>query len=460
MFLAAGDRAGAESVLTTLQDDWRLDALNLRYAEARLLSRFDDWSQLTKKPWFDELCRASKPAVVTRILLEAVWHTYLEPLEGHKIEQQARYADGLRTLCVDMLDDVQDALDKGASSIAVLEASLAVPESAVERTLTVPASSTRCQNWTDWAASLLGLSPHAIAELTREVALRQPASILASTEAVRLAEQLQALSDSDRRDVLRPALPVVVDWLRDDPEFPRRDMLELYDTTVTLFAYLEDRGQAARDAFLAILDGTLSLGLKDTQYRRLLQDAGEFVDPEAGLSTVYWLFELAETLLRHPGPDSAARQALMNSILSSMRMVLPILTALQRAAYDRVAVSVGWPPLPTLAVDRQAASLSSSLLGKRVAIYTLTEAAGRQAIDVLAQLAPNTEVDLATDHVCSDRLQALSRNSDIFVVATASAKHAATECIHRHRSSNTIVLYAAGRGVSSILRAIEDHVAK
>jgi hypothetical protein len=94
-----------------------------------------------------------------------------------------------------------------------------------------------------------------------------------------------------------------------------------------------------------------------------------------------------------------------------------------------------------------------------IAVYTLTEAAGRQARDALAEIAPGARVGVAADHVRNPRLQALARNADPFVLATASAKHAATDCAQRHRPRGATLICAAGRGVTSILRAIDGHVA-
>jgi hypothetical protein len=54
-------------------------------------------------------------------------------------------------------------------------------------------------------------------------------------------------------------------------------------------------------------------------------------------------------------------------------------------------------------------------------------------------------------------LRALAENADLFVVTWLSAKHAATDFIREHRGGRPL-LYAQGRGFSSILRAVEDHV--
>jgi hypothetical protein len=126
----------------------------------------------------------------------------------------------------------------------------------------------------------------------------------------------------------------------------------------------------------------------------------------------------------------------------------------QREAYALVATSAGWPDLPAPAVQK-ADNKWDRLKGKTVALYTLTDTSARQAKQALENLVPEIQVELSNDHVCTARLQTLARNADLFVVATASAKHAATDCIMRYRGGAPLT-YAAGRGFSSFLRAITD----
>ena len=66
-------------------------------------------------------------------------------------------------------------------------------------------------------------------------------------------------------------------------------------------------------------------------------------------------------------------------------------------------------------------------------------------------------VDCNADSGGTSRLRALAPNSDIFIIVWAAAKHAATDFIREHRGNRTL-LYAQGKGFSSLLRALEDHL--
>jgi hypothetical protein len=52
----------------------------------------------------------------------------------------------------------------------------------------------------------------------------------------------------------------------------------------------------------------------------------------------------------------------------------------------------------------------------------------------------------------------MARNADLFVICWRSAKHAATDAIRQARPSSKPTIYPSGKGSSSILVAIDDHL--
>lgn len=125
----------------------------------------------------------------------------------------------------------------------------------------------------------------------------------------------------------------------------------------------------------------------------------------------------------------------------------------------RWAADLGWN-LQSLGVNEGRDSPDSFAIriqDMRIAIYSLTESSARQAKAALEQVSTNVTVDTNADHGGTSRLRALAENADLFVMAWLSAKHAATDFIREHRGSRPLI-YAQGRGFSSILRAIEDHI--
>ena len=159
--------------------------------------------------------------------------------------------------------------------------------------------------------------------------------------------------------------------------------------------------------------------------------------------------------------DEDARELFLHRALSKMAPLYSRLSGLQRAAIARLATELGWP-LGSLGIETEsivADDLATQLQGLRVAIYSLTESSSRQAKAAIEEVAPTAIVDCNADHSGTARLRALAENVDLFVMSWLSAKHAATDFIRRHRGGRPL-LYAQGRGFSSILRAIEDHLSQ
>jgi hypothetical protein len=255
------------------------------------------------------------------------------------------------------------------------------------------------------------------------------------------------------------SLPFIVAWLRRDPGFPRPVMANVYSTLLTLFAMRAQRGRGIYESVQLLIHGLLDIGLNEKDYKAVIADTEELAGAGFGVEMIYWLLEVIEDLLRFAAPDAAAREAFLHSTLSKIAPIHFRLSALQRAAIARLAMQLGWNLHNFGVTDsgEQPDDLASKLRGLRVAIYSLTESSTRQAKEALELAAPGVIVDCNADHVGTPRLRALAENADLFVLTSLSAKHAATDFIRDHRSKLPL-LYAQGRGFSSILRAVEDHL--
>ena len=97
------------------------------------------------------------------------------------------------------------------------------------------------------------------------------------------------------------------------------------------------------------------------------------------------------------------------------------------------------------------------LAGKRLAIYTLMEGAGRRAKAVLNELFPGLEIQLNHDTYATNALLHLADSVDYFVFATQSAAHQAFYPVVKRREE---ILYPAGKGSSSIVRCFLDALSR
>lgn len=256
------------------------------------------------------------------------------------------------------------------------------------------------------------------------------------------------------------ALPFLVAWLQRDPDFPRVGMAPLYANVLTLFALGIARGRVTYESSQVLISAQLSAGLSAEAYRSLIADIEELAAGGFGVDMTYWMLEVVEDFMRTAAPDDGARQTFLHGALARISPVYGRLSGLQRTAVSRLASELGWT-LSSLGVDTSvvaADDVANRMRGMRIAIYSLTEASSRQAKAAIEEVAPSAVVDCNADHGGTARLRALAENADLFVMTWLSAKHAATDFIREHRGER-MLLYAQGRGFSSILRAIDEHLA-
>lgn len=72
-----GRREAAWSVIRRLEDELRLDALNVRFLEVQLFAAFEDWRAIVTMPGLKDLCNARRPPSVTNAILEALFRVKL-----------------------------------------------------------------------------------------------------------------------------------------------------------------------------------------------------------------------------------------------------------------------------------------------------------------------------------------------------------------------------------------------
>lgn len=254
------------------------------------------------------------------------------------------------------------------------------------------------------------------------------------------------------------ALPYLVAWLQRDEVFPRIALSPIYGGLLTLFALDSGRGNTIYESSQVLVEAMLASGLDQKTYREVIADVDEIAGHGFGVDMVYWVLEIVESFMGAAAADVVAREQFLHRILARTAPIIGRLSGLQRIAVTLLSSELGWAMPVTPASEAMPADdgLAKRLLGKRIAIYSLTESSTRQAKAALEEITSAVTVDTNADHGGSARLRALAENSDLFVMSWLSSKHAATEFIRSYRGNRPLV-YSRGKGFSSILRVIEEH---
>ncbi len=281
-----------------------------------------------------------------------------------------------------------------------------------------------------------------------------------------LAQKLTRFSDKPPEyDRLIEALPILVAWVLKDPLYPRLQMMATYEAILYHILASSRNGIEALESGTELIRGMLSIGVSKNTYKVLLEDALDLIGPSIGTRAFDCVLDLVEETVSSQSPDPEVRQGFWFQIIVRVQAVIRHLTPIQRASLNRLGDGLGWNDNNLDVVNEvrsnsdndKKAKFIDRLQGRHIGIYTLTEGAARQAESLLKTLVPSARVTLSSEYDGSPILKSMAQGADIVVMVTASATHAATTFIQQHRPRNLPVLYAKGKGCTSILRALEDY---
>jgi hypothetical protein len=333
------------------------------------------------------------------------------------------------------------------------------PWERIERILTGTTAEPTPTNWREWFQRAASPEPFDLGlELAERSVVEWTSDALTPADSRAISELLNQDLDPGSLRQIKDALPHFLQFIERVTE-PTQHRALLDDLSTLLL--VDDDPSVADVAVVVTLIGTiLELGAAAERRRELVDDFIALharVDSAAHLDAAIDLFDI---VLTFAAADTAPREAsfamLLNALQRWRRRVRPEqwLIARDLAAEAGAAEAVNQlVPAEEADVEDTDRSQRDALRGKTVAIYTLTESAAIRARDFLLRNFDDVAVVLSSAHVASDQLASLANSADVFVIATRSAKHAATTFIEAQRPPNRPPAYAAGKGSVSLIRA-------
>ena len=215
------------------------------------------------------------------------------------------------------------------------------------------------------------------------------------------------------------------------------------------------------DALLRVTDLRLRLGVEPGDYVEILTQVMSAIQAIESPSVADTALEAIELLISLACPDTRERQQFVLRVSTLFqrwyRRIDAAQFALLRSYAEELGLTVTIPSQDQNTSPNQEVSAWTALDGKKIALYSLQESALRRVALVVGELCPGARVHTFQDHVGgSPALRAASTTADIFVLATAAAKHAATIFIEACRPKSLVTLYARGKGSASLLDALRQ----
>jgi len=235
---------------------------------------------------------------------------------------------------------------------------------------------------------------------------------------------------------------------------------ELSERVLAGLAIGAKNSAGAKVQTLALLDYLAAANPTASVLTSALEWTGEIVAANISAVAATWSVDVLQTATSSPA--AIAMPAKLEFFYGIVDLVRPFKSALDlidlaalKLVADELDLEVPNDLNAGQADDADPAAPYRHLEEQTVVLYSLTESATTRAAQILRSLLPGLDVRTNAEHVGSQKLAALSTNADIFVVVTASAKHAATDFIKAARGPKPLI-QVNSRGTSAILRSLAE----
>jgi len=260
---------------------------------------------------------------------------------------------------------------------------------------------------------------------------------------------IEKISDDISQGTLRGILPILLPWL-----LKNKKQLPSSAIEYLMLVLVSDDQISAEDLLLTsdLLLMLLSQAHAKPQYNNLLDCVDECWDKIRSPRSVDPMIEIYEILIDYPCVDENRRlQSWLNTQSYFIKNWVRLDNQQQQICYElSLLLCNDTASLPSIVKDESKSDYDFvDLSGKRLAIYTLTEGAGRRAQKILCSEFPGLEVKLNHDKSGTEALLNLADTADYFVFSSRSAAHQAFYPVSMKRKD---LIYPKGKGASSIVR--------
>ena len=308
------------------------------------------------------------------------------------------------------------------------------------------------EGWIDWLRGEWPDRPDLLNDWSSTWEIDLPA---ADEEADTLASELLDALHDDRRGRVRNGLPALVRWLvADDGIRPSSMPLAVTILDIMLGS---DPGRAERRAALDLLSEILLTGCSSDEYGTAIDALSDQL-VHVGPREADWMTGMLDVLLFSAVPDRRPRDQLLAEALGIATSWWERIEDSEAIVLRKLFNDAGLDFDPPL-TDRIDVETSREVKAfERVGIYSLSESAAKNAARWIRDEWPDVDVRLSHAQSNNPELNGLVRSSDVVLMQTSHAKHAATAAIESSIDASRLVR-VNGRGATSLFRGLLEWAA-
>lgn len=281
---------------------------------------------------------------------------------------------------------------------------------------------------------------------------------------------LRGAGTLEETEVFFDGLPLLIRAVTtNDAAFPRSIATPVYNSLRQSVAFYLQNIRFDRNTltlFYDLLVASLAT-VPGAHYKDMLGEIKGIWDKDAPVYARS-LLDLLDALQDYPTHDSAARRtlatqafAIVSGWQSSNRIDASDVSYAHRLAseYNLGAMIQAYPSgTANEPTDTPQEPDWGLLSGKQIGIYTLMETAGNRLRGLIREKCAGCLVQTNAEKAGSESLKNFAQTSDILIIVTGCAKHAATEFLERWQPAGRSLLRPDGRGSSSVLAALENYL--
>jgi hypothetical protein len=389
-----------------------------------------------------ETLRSTRPDVAMVVDGSLAATTDLDALSVAALVAIARddvdLAKALSTSSLTLPDAVHARLRLVASGEALPQEALVVRETIIMEAIESPVP----VSWAEWFDAIQTSDPPSI---SIELAQAWPPAYLADSE---LADRVDETSETATPRLLAGVAAFIeTDGFSNPAWRTAAALLRLHLLTGRLTP--SDLG-----AVSALLEIFLRGAPDEASYVALLEDIQAFGSQWVTVANPATAVDIADRVACGPTVNLNARSIFVAGILGPLHSQRHRLSAHMRviASLATSDVGLGWD----WSVD-ELAPPTSSVINSRptILLYSLDAGVLARVGAALAHLAPGSTVHSSSAKVGSTALRQQARNSDLIIIATRCAAHAATGFI-TDNAGDAHICYPDGSGSGSMMRAVEE----
>ena len=331
-----------------------------------------------------------------------------------------------------------------------------------EQADTSPDVETIPSNWVAWLQRLNGHEPWNAVVAVAESGARE----WSRDQLRKDAGQIQLCADlvlSEfhpwARTALRNSSPYLIESFlgeQPDPVFT-----PVYESLFLLLCLDSDVSVAQVGQIARIGVARLEIGLSVADYGTTVRQLADAFAAVGTPAVVGAALDTLESLIVNACPSLPERLGFCVRIGELIRKWYRRVDRADILLFNNLALDIGGPAIQIADTQNGDAMEGETtpwgrLSGKTIALYSLQENALRRSAEIVQALT-GVCVETFHDHVGgSSALRSAAVTADIFVLATAAAKHAATTFIQSRRPKGSTTLFARGQGSASILESLRQ----